>query len=209
MRKDIANFTKTCQQCAKSKVLRHNTTPLSPVLPPPTERFTHIYVDLTGPPNESCGYRYLTVIIDRFSRFIHAIPLVGISSEECVIAFIHNWVALFGCPEKFFYDQGTQFTSSLWHETFRFLGCQMKHSTAYYPQAQGLVERQPLLKGQPSSLRRTVSMVSQSALGLPCFMQQSQTGFTFSFTCQLCFSWSCSPTRRIFCTRDRRSYTNT
>ena len=107
MRKDIANFTKTCLQCAKSKVLRHNTTPLSPVLPPPTERFTHVYVDLTDPLNESCGYRYLMVIIDRFSRFIHAIPLVGMSSEECVSAFIHYWVALFGCPEKIFCDRGT------------------------------------------------------------------------------------------------------
>ena len=86
MRKDIANFTKTCQQCAESKVLRHNPTPLSPVLPP-TERFTHVYVDLTGPLNQSCGYCYLMVIIDRFSRFIHAIPLDGISSEECVSAF--------------------------------------------------------------------------------------------------------------------------
>ena len=95
MRKDIANFIKTCQQCAKSKVLRHNTTPLSPVLPPPTERFTHVYVNLTGPLNESSGYRNLMVIIDRFSRFfIHAIPLVGISSEECVSAFIHNFLVV-------------------------------------------------------------------------------------------------------------------
>ena len=48
MRKDIVNFTKTCQQCAKAKVLRHNTTPISSDLPPPTERFTYVYVDLTG-----------------------------------------------------------------------------------------------------------------------------------------------------------------
>ena len=52
-------------------------------------------------------------------------------------------------------------------------------------------------------------MVSQPALGPPCFTQQSHTRFTFSFTCQLCFWWPCSPTRGIFCTRDRRSYTNT
>ena len=122
-----------------------------PVLPPPTERFTHVNVDLTGPLNESCGYCYLMVIIDRFSRFIHAIPLVGISSEECVSAFIHNWVALFGCPEKIFCDRGTQFTSSLWHEMCRFLGCQIKHSTAYHPQAQGLVER--LNRSLKNSLR--------------------------------------------------------
>ena len=69
MRKDIANFAKTCQQCANAKVLQHNTTSLSPVLLPP-KRFTHVYVDLKGPLNESCGYRYLMVIVDRFFRFI-------------------------------------------------------------------------------------------------------------------------------------------
>ena len=39
MRKDIANFTKTCQQYANAKVLRRNTTPLSPVLPPSHRAF--------------------------------------------------------------------------------------------------------------------------------------------------------------------------
>ena len=81
------------------------------------------------------------VIIDRFYCFIYAIPLVAISSEECVNGFIHNWVALCGCPKKIFCDRGTQLTSSLWHEMCRFLGCQIKHSTAYHPQAQGLAER--------------------------------------------------------------------
>jgi len=56
------------------------------------------------------------VIVDRFSRFIHAIPLVGITAKECIDAFIHHWVSLFGCPEKVFCDRGTQFTSSLWME---------------------------------------------------------------------------------------------
>ena len=74
--------------------------------PPPTERFSHVgpICGLTGPVNDSCGYCFLIVIIDYFSRFIHAIPLVDISSEECVSAFIHNWVAFLGCPEKIFCD---------------------------------------------------------------------------------------------------------
>ena len=84
---------------------------------------------------------YLMVIVDRFSRFIHAIPLVDISATECVSAFIHQWVALFGCPEKIFCDREAQFTSSFWTEMSNYLGCEMKHSTAYHPQSQGLVER--------------------------------------------------------------------
>ena len=38
---------------------------------------------LTGPINEFCDYRYLVIIVDRFSRLIQAIPFVGISSDGC------------------------------------------------------------------------------------------------------------------------------
>ena len=66
----------------------------------------------------------------------------------------------------------------------------------HHSQAQGLVER---LNGSlKASLRKTISVVSQSASAPPCFTQQSQTGSTFSLTCQLCFWWPCSPTMKIF-----------
>ena len=59
-------------------------------------------MEVTGLLKRSCGYRYLMVVLDRFSRFVHAIPLIGISSGKCFSAFIYNCVALFGCPQKFF-----------------------------------------------------------------------------------------------------------
>ena len=141
MRADISKWTKECQQCARSKVTRHNVAPLSFVSPPPRGRFNHVYVDLTGPLCTSQGYNYIMVVVDRFSRFFQAIPLVGITAEECIDAFIRHWVALFGCPEHIFCDRGSQFTSSGWSEMCNYLGCQIHHSTAYHPQAQGTVER--------------------------------------------------------------------
>ena len=102
MKKAITNFTKTCQECAGAKVLQHDSTSLSPVFSSHTQLFTHINVDLTGPINESCAYCYLMLIVDRFSRFIHASTFVGTSSEEFDSAFIDNWVASFHCAEKIF-----------------------------------------------------------------------------------------------------------
>ena len=109
-------------------MLQHNLTPLSS-----HRAFQPRICGFTGPLNEFCGYRFLIVIVDYFSRFIYGIPLVGISSEECVSAFTHNRMAFLGFPENIFCDQETQFTSSLWHEMCRFLGCQIKHSITYYP----------------------------------------------------------------------------
>ena len=141
MRRDITCWTRECQQCARSKIYRHTTAPLQAVTPPPRGRFTHVYVDFTGPLPASKGYNYIMVAIDRFSRFFQAIPLVGITAEECVDAFIRNWVSFFGCPSDIYTDRGRQFTSSLWLDMCRHLGAQFHQSTAYHPQAQGLVER--------------------------------------------------------------------
>ena len=90
------------QACASAKIQRHNVAPLDNATPPPKDRFTNLYVDITGPLGESNGYNYLLVVIDRFSRFMNAIPLAGITAEECVDAFIRHWAVWFGCPKHFY-----------------------------------------------------------------------------------------------------------
>ena len=70
------------------------------------------------------------------------------------------------------------------------LGCQIKHSIAYYPifiGSRSCRKTEPFIKDKPSSLRRTVSATSQLTLGPPCFMQHPQTGFIFSLASQLNF----------------------
>jgi len=142
MKRDICKWTKECQGCARAKILRHNVAPIDVVTPSPSGKFTDVYVDITGPLGVACnGYNYLLVIIDRFSRFMNAVPLTNITAEACVDAFIRNWVSLFGCPVNIYTDRGTQFTSSLWADMCNHLGSKLHHSTAYHPQAQGLVER--------------------------------------------------------------------
>ena len=56
-------------------------------------------------------------------------------------AFLFNWVARFGVPLLISSDRGTQFTSSLWSLMSSSLGIRLQPTTAYHPQANGLVER--------------------------------------------------------------------
>ena len=135
------SMAKECLQCCRSKIQWRNRAPLEEVTPPPNERFTHVYVHIIRPLPLSKGYAYLLVIIGRYSRFMQAVPLQGISAEECSSAFVQSWVSLFGSPSHIYCDRGAQLTSALWKKLALFLGAQLHHSTAYHPQAQGLVEQ--------------------------------------------------------------------
>ena len=55
--------------------------------------------------------------------------------------FLHGWVARFGVPDDVVADRGAQFTSSLWKQFHDLLGVKASNTTAYHPQANGMVER--------------------------------------------------------------------
>lgn len=55
--------------------------------------------------------------------------------------FITNWIARFGAPLRVTTDQGRQFESQLFKKLEDIIGFQRIRTTAYHPQANGLVER--------------------------------------------------------------------
>ena len=138
--KQIGQWAKTCLECQKSKINRHIRAPLED-FKMPDKRFDHINIDLVGPLPPSQGYNYLLTIVDRFTRWPEAIPLKDISTMSCARAFLSNWVARFGVPLHISSDRGSQFISGLWSAVAELLGTKIHHTTAYHPQANGLVER--------------------------------------------------------------------
>ncbi len=101
-----------------------------------------MHVDLVGPlPVSAEGYVYLLTMIDRTTRWLEAIPVREISAASCVEAFFFHWVARFGVPETLTSHRGAQFSSSTWAAFCNRLGVKHVMTTAYHPQANGLVER--------------------------------------------------------------------
>eukprot|EP00731_Ephydatia_muelleri_P034119 Em0047g38a len=107
----------------------------------PHLRFDHIHVDLVGPLPPSNGFTHLLTIVDRFSHWPEAVPLNDISTFACAQALIYYWISRFGIPMDMSTDRGSQFTSQLWSSVAKLLGITLHHTTAYHPQANGLVER--------------------------------------------------------------------
>lgn len=140
LKRDVRKWCQECHPCQASKIHRHVQAPLTK-RPPPDRRFGSLHVDLVGPLDESEGMKYLFTIIDRFTRWPEAIPLSVATTETCARALIRHWISRFGVPDDITSDRGPQFTSHMWSELNQLLGISASNTTAYRPQANGLVER--------------------------------------------------------------------
>uniref|UniRef100_A0A5S6QQ48 RNA-directed DNA polymerase n=1 Tax=Trichuris muris TaxID=70415 RepID=A0A5S6QQ48_TRIMR len=140
MNRDVAQWTRNCILCQRTKVYRHVKSPPK-VFNVPDRRFDHVHLDLVGPLPTCQRFSYLLTMVDRFTRWPEAVPIANATAAEVARAFMSSWVARFGVPAVITTDQGRQFQSSLWTHLARFLGTKLAPATAYHPQTNGLVER--------------------------------------------------------------------
>ena len=138
--KDVMSWARACTQCQRAKAQRHTTAPLQN-FSLPDRHFQHVHVDIVGPLPISEGYSYLFTMVDHFTHWPEAVPMKNNATTACVQALTHSWIARFGIPDTITSDRGVQFTRQLCRQISQYLGFWHHHSTAYHPQANGLVER--------------------------------------------------------------------
>ncbi|KMQ83633.1 integrase core domain protein [Lasius niger] len=131
MKKDIKKWSRTCLSCQRAKISKH-TKNISQRIAVPDQRFQHIHLDLIGPLPPCQNYRYCLTIIDRFSRWPEAIPLVEISADTVATAFYTHWVARYGSPHTITTDQGPQFEAAIFKALTNLIGCE-RMTSAYHP----------------------------------------------------------------------------
>ena len=137
--KDCREWAKHCIPCQRAKITRHVTTPVVDFKD--SGRFEHVHIDIVGPLPMSKGCRYCLTYVDRFSRWPEVIPIAEIDAETVAKAFLNIWIARFGVPLRITTDQGRQFESHLFKELSQLIGATHLRTTAYHPQANGMVER--------------------------------------------------------------------
>jgi cleavage and polyadenylation specificity factor subunit 1 len=140
MRKQINDTVRACKSCQINKIVKPQRRVLQAF--PRTDRFRTVHVDIVGPlPISSKGKQYIFTMVDRFTRWMEAVPMRNISAENCATVFFNTWVTRFGCPDYLISDQGAQFESILFKEMLSHLGITRCRTTSYHASANGLIER--------------------------------------------------------------------
>lgn len=88
------------------------------------------------------SYNCILVVVDKFSKYAHFIPLHHpFTASKVAMAFMDHVFKLHGLPEAIISDRDKVFTSSFWQELFKLTKTDLRTSTSYHPQTYGQTER--------------------------------------------------------------------
>jgi len=91
---------------------------------------------------KSEGYTKIWVIVDRFSKMAHFIPLKTEEHiKELALIFLKEIWRLHGLPETIISNRDTRFTSKFWMSLMQLLQVKLNVSTACHPETDGQTER--------------------------------------------------------------------
>ena len=140
--KDTRAFVAACPTCARSKTSRQPSAGLLRPLPIPKRPWSHISLDFISGLPVSDGFNTILVVVDRFSKAAHFIPLPKLpSAQETAELVIQHVFRIHGLPQDIVSDRGPQFASRFWKAFITSLGASVSLSSGFHPQTNGQTER--------------------------------------------------------------------
>ena len=112
LKKDVENFVKQCQVCQQAKHLLTSPPGLLQPLPIPAGAWQNISLDFVEGLPKSDGYTVILVVVDRFTKYAHFIPLKHPYTALTVARVLFDTVVkLHGLPKSMVSDRDKIFTS--------------------------------------------------------------------------------------------------
>ncbi|WVZ74595.1 hypothetical protein U9M48_022759 [Paspalum notatum var. saurae] len=142
MKKFINQRVAECTVCQQAKAERVKYPGLLQPLPVPDSAWKIITMDFIEGLPVSDHADTILVVVDKFSKYSHFIPLKHPFIALTVAKkFMDHVFKLHGFPLAIISDRDRIFTSAFWKELFTLAGVKLQLSSAYHPQTDGQTER--------------------------------------------------------------------
>jgi hypothetical protein len=142
LKKPIHAFVSSCQVCQQAKPERVKYPGLLQPLPIPKGAWQVVSLDFVEGLPQSKNMNTVLVVVNKFSKYNHFIPLAHRFTTLFVAQLYMSQVyKLHGMPLALISDRDGIFTSALWQCLFKLAGVDLKLSSAYHPQTDGQTEK--------------------------------------------------------------------
>ena len=133
MEEGIRKYVSECDACQRNKASRHQRNGLLHPLELPASPWTSISIDfITGlPESEECTN--IWVVVDRFTKMAHFVPLKEKTAPAVARAFVQHIWRQHGLPGDIISDRDVAFTSQFWRDIMKYLGINQRMSIAFHP----------------------------------------------------------------------------
>lgn len=142
MKKEIKDFVATCEICQQAKPERVKYPGLLAPLRVPKRAWRDVSMDFIEGVPKAGGYNSILVVVDRFSKYAHFVPLSHpFTATSVATAYMNHVFKLHGMPQSIVSDRDKIFTSNFWKELHRVTGVELRFSSSYHPETDGQTER--------------------------------------------------------------------
>jgi hypothetical protein len=134
---DARNIVQHCDACQRFTT-KHHAPALELRTIPIAWPFAQWGLDQVGPlPKSSRGsHTYLLVAIDKFSKWIEAVPVTN-QEATTAVKFFESIVYRYGVPNSIITDNGTNFTEGEFQQFAKELGIKIKYASVAHPKSNG------------------------------------------------------------------------
>ena len=142
MEEIVKDYVWACHTCQRDKPSSHHRYGQLEPLKVPYRPWSSISMDWIIDLPESNGYIQIWVIVDRFTKMAHLIPLPKkVSAKDIAKIFLRETWKIHGLPTDIVSDRDTKIPSHFWQVLMDLLGIKTKLSKAFHMETDGQTER--------------------------------------------------------------------
>ncbi|WVZ54417.1 hypothetical protein U9M48_005213 [Paspalum notatum var. saurae] len=142
LKMSVHDFVQSCTVCQQAKTEHVKSSGLLQPLPIPKQAWEIVCLDFIEGLSQSDRYNTILVVIDKFTKYGHFIPLAHpFTALQVAQMFINSVYKLHGLPSAIVSDRDRVFANKIWQELFKLSDTKLLMSSSYHPQTDSQTER--------------------------------------------------------------------